>query len=147
MYRSLRSVTHLLHSSLFYQPPKSYTSQCFSIGQTPQKVPVLVGASTFPCNTCSLAHPLQHSKLHFERFSHFLHSSWWTVTPMIAAINAIKKLIVLQLYFPQRQSSSLPRRRDGLASRLEPWLRGIADRIAKEPPLLRRLKSCCVCVR
>jgi len=61
---------------------------------------------------------------------------------LIAAINTIKKLIVLQvlqLYFPQRQSSSLPRRRDGLASRLEPWLRGIADRTAEEPPLLRRL--------
>jgi len=42
----------------------------FNWPDTP-KVPVLMRASTFPCNTRPLAHPTQHSKLHFKWFSHF----------------------------------------------------------------------------
>jgi len=41
----------------FTQPPKSYTLQCLSVGQTLAKVPIPVRASTSSCNTCSQDQP------------------------------------------------------------------------------------------
>jgi len=68
-HRSLRSV-HLYFCTAhpFTQPPKSYVLQCFSIGQTPQKVPL---PFTPQYITRSLDPPTQKTKLHLDWFSRF----------------------------------------------------------------------------
>jgi len=44
--------------------------QCFSTGQTPPKVPLPVGSSTFPRNACCLDPP-HYLRLHLDRFRRF----------------------------------------------------------------------------
>jgi len=71
-YRSLRSLsTRFCTVHPFAQPPKSYVLQCFSIGQTPSKLPLTYGdlnpiSYMLPC-----VHPSPHPKRHLDRFSCF----------------------------------------------------------------------------
>jgi len=55
----------------------SYALQCFSVGQTPPKVPVPVGASVFAykCTTCCLDPPNSAFQTASRSVQLFLHSS------------------------------------------------------------------------
>ena len=70
-YRSLRSVHPFFAKLILTQPPKSYALQCFSIGQTPQKCPLLKGRRHPHVMHVSWTHPTQHFKLHLDQFSCF----------------------------------------------------------------------------
>ena len=71
-YRPLRLVQLFFCTAHpFTQPPNSYALQCFSIGQTPLKVSLPVGASTPHVLHAPQTHPTHHPTLHLDWFSRF----------------------------------------------------------------------------
>jgi len=105
-YRSLR----LVHPFFpFTEPQILYFTMLFNRPDTP-KAPLPVEASTFPCNTCSLDAPRLSIRncisIGSAVFAHLTADSLYTlqcalkraIKGLIAGINAIEKLIVLQPY-------------------------------------------------
>jgi len=104
------NLTTCLHSLPFYPIPKILKH--LSIGQTPLKVPLLLEASTFPCNTCSLDPSNSAFQTYLNWFSHFRTAHGWlreslcftmcvnyALTHDFKKINATINMILKHYYF------------------------------------------------
>jgi len=64
----------------FYQPPKYYALQCFSVVQTLQKVPIPMEESTSPSDTWFLGPPYSASQtIDSAVFAHFMAENSYTL--------------------------------------------------------------------
>ena len=93
--RHIDRSTHFCTVHSFTQLPKSYALQCFSIGQTCQKCPFQCSHLYPNVIHVPWTHLTQHSKLQLDRFTSFSRLMC-DFKQLIAAVNAIEKLFVLQ---------------------------------------------------
>jgi len=92
-YRSLKSVNPFLHDTPFTRPPNPMLYNC---PDTP-KVPLLMGAATFPCNTGYLDWPYSASETASRLVQPFLHSSRQRV-PVLMVCVKMRGFVVQQPY-------------------------------------------------